>query len=88
MTDLLGVDSNGSFTMIGRSKFKIVDNNLLGDVDNNGLINISDVSAIISYILSNSPNPFNTKHADANGDGLINISDVTDIINIILNKSE
>ena len=88
MTDLLGVDSNGRFTMIGRSKFKIADNNLLGDVDNNGLINISDVTAIISYILSNSPNPFNAKHADANGDGLINISDVTDIINIILNKSE
>lgn len=59
---------------------------LLGDADNDGLINIMDVTAVINYILGKMPSPFDVINADANVDGLVNISDVTDIINIILGK--
>lgn len=59
---------------------------LLGDADNDGLINIMDVTAVINYILGKMPSPFDIINADANVDGLVNISDVTEIINIILGK--
>ena len=59
---------------------------LKGDADNDGLINILDVSTIINYILNKNPSPFSFTNADVNGDGLMNIVDVTEVINIILNK--
>ena len=59
---------------------------MLGDADNDGLINIMDVTAVINYILGKMPSPFDVINADANVDGLVNISDVTEIINIILGK--
>ena len=58
---------------------------LMGDVNNDGLINIVDVSTTINYLLGNSPEGFSVKMADMNGDGFVNISDVTSIISIILN---
>lgn len=59
---------------------------LLGDADNDGLINMLDVTAIINYILAKMPSPFDVTNADVNVDGLINMVDVTAIINIILGK--
>ena len=59
---------------------------LKGDADNDGLINIMDVTVIINYILNKNPSPFSFNNADVNGDGFINMLDVTEIINIVLNK--
>ncbi|MBO4659734.1 MAG: dockerin type I repeat-containing protein [Prevotella sp.] len=59
---------------------------LLGDANDDGLINMSDVSTIINYVLGKNPTPFSFINADCTGDGLINMSDVTSIINIILGK--
>lgn len=59
---------------------------LLGDANDDGLINISDASTVINYVLAKNPSPFSFANADCNGDGLININDVTGIINIILGK--
>lgn len=53
---------------------------LKGDVNNDGEVNISDVNAMIDFILSSSEDPI----ADVNGDGEINISDVNEVISIIL----
>ena len=52
-----------------------------GDVNGDGEVNISDVNAMIDFILSSSDDPI----ADVNGDGEINISDVNEVISIILN---
>ena len=56
-----------------------------GDVNGNGVVDIVDVTSIISFILGEIPQDFNEKAADVNGDNEINIVDVTMVIDIILN---
>ena len=51
-----------------------------GDVNNDGEVNIADVSAIIDIILTDGVN----SNADVNGDGEVNIADVNMVIDIIL----
>ena len=53
-----------------------------GDVNGDDTINISDVTALIDMILSNSTD--GNKAADVNGDGIVNISDVTALIDSLL----
>ena len=59
---------------------------LLGDANGNGVINVADISAVVSYIYGNTPTGFNIKAADANSSGSINVADITEIINLIYNK--
>ena len=56
----------------------------IGDVDNSGKVNIGDVTALISYLLSSDPEGINIKAADVDNDGKINIGDVTALISILL----
>ena len=58
----------------------------LGDINEDGFVNISDVTALISYLLDQDPQPFNEANADVKTDGVINISDVTELINILLTQ--
>jgi hypothetical protein len=55
---------------------------LLGDVDGDGMISISDVTASIDLLLSGdaSDNP----NADVDGDGIASIADVTELIDMLL----
>ena len=57
-----------------------------GDANGDGVVNVSDVTAIIERILEKSPEPFYPEAADVNGDGIINVTDVTLTISIILGK--
>lgn len=59
---------------------------LAGDVNSDGQVNVTDVSAVISYILGKQTGTFDVLAADANGDGVVNVTDVTSIINLILGK--
>ena len=52
-----------------------------GDVNGDGVVNISDVNAVINMILTGVTDPA----GDVNDDGTVNIADVNFIINIILN---
>lgn len=54
-----------------------------GDVNDDGIVNITDVTTLIDYLLGNSLT-INEAAADISGDGLINISDVTTIIDFLL----
>ena len=56
-----------------------------GDVNGDGRVNVSDVSALINMILGITP--MNETLADVNGDGRVNVSDVSALINIILGIS-
>lgn len=58
-----------------------------GDVDNDGFVNISDVTKLISYVLngSSTSSEFKQVNADVNGDDVINIVDITLLIDMILN---
>ena len=53
-----------------------------GDINGDGEINVSDVTALINKILGSST--YSDAVCDINGDGEINVSDVTALINMIL----
>ncbi len=55
-----------------------------GDVDRDGLINISDVTQLVNIILGRSADTWD--NGDANADDKVDISDVTTVVNRILNK--
>ncbi len=59
---------------------------LLGDVDHDGMVGISDVIIIIDYILGGKQGVIDMEVADVDHDGQISISDVTGITDIILGK--
>ncbi|MBR5673531.1 MAG: BspA family leucine-rich repeat surface protein [Muribaculaceae bacterium] len=57
---------------------------LRGDVNDDGSVNISDVTALIDYLLSNNVSGINLDGADCNQDSSVNISDVTTLIDYLL----
>lgn len=58
----------------------------VGDVDGNGTIGISDVSALIDYILSHTDDDEYLPYADVDNDGKIGISDLSALIDMILSN--
>jgi len=56
--------------------------NILGDVNNDGVVNVVDVVSIVSIILDNSE--YNSS-ADYNSDGTVNVVDIIAIVDIIIN---
>ena len=64
----------------------ISDSGIVGDINQDGLVNILDVVSILNYILGvyiPTDNQFNL--SDVNQDGLLNVLDVVLLVNIILN---
>ena len=55
-----------------------------GDVDGDGSVNISDVTALIDYLLSGNASGINVSAADCDQDNSVNISDVTSLIDYLL----
>ena len=56
---------------------------VVGDVNRDGKVNISDVTALVNIILGRKAS---IPEADVNNDGTVNISDVTALVNIILGR--
>ncbi len=90
-TDLLGWEETGQvYTMPGVEAsitaryFYSVEQPLLGDVNNDGSIDVLDIVWIVNYIMGEPHEDFIAALADANEDGLINISDVAFINDLIL----
>ena len=59
---------------------------VLGDVNNDGQINITDVISVINYILVDSAQNYNIA-LDLTEDGNVNITDVIQLVNQILQTS-
>lgn len=59
----------------------------LGDVTMDGMINVNDVTTLISMILNSETSSTINSYADMNGDGTLNVTDVTLLISFILNRS-
>ena len=57
---------------------------LPGDVNDDGVIGIADITSLVDYILGGDADGINLLNADADQNGIIGISDVTQIIDIIL----
>ena len=53
-----------------------------GDINADGVVNVSDVTALINKILGTAT--YADATCDINADGVVNVSDVTALINIIL----
>ena len=61
---------------------------IMGDADNNGIVNVSDLMSMVSYILESDPHPFIFSNADVNIDGVINVFDIIKTVNIIFNNGK
>ena len=76
------VDSNGRLTTTAFTV--VVTQGLKGDVNNDGKVNISDVTDLINYLLSGDASGVNLWAADVDDSDSINIADVTSLINYLL----
>ena len=57
---------------------------LLGDVNNDGIVSIKDVTDLIDYLLGGSSTEINMDAANVNGDETVSISDATTLIDQLL----
>ena len=56
----------------------------IGDVNMDGEVDINDVTALISHVLGQVVDPFDSQAANVNGDNAIDINDVTQLISTVL----
>ena len=59
-----------------------------GDANGDELVNVLDITTVISYMLNQNPQPFMFDAADVNSDNTINILDVIGIVNLINGKKK
>ena len=69
------------YAMKGLSFYIIVNNSLLGDINQDGLVNVLDIVSLINIILDETSN---NEFSDINEDGTINVLDIVLLVNIIL----
>ena len=67
----------------------LFENVLLGDVNRDGSVNITDVTALVDIVLGkvtleDNPNNYDFDAADVDRNGEITITDVTALVNIVL----
>ena len=55
----------------------------VGDVNADGSVNVSDVTALVNQIIGSGS--YSAQACDVNGDGEVNVSDVTALVNLIIN---
>ena len=77
------VQDNFTYTFTGKEK---EEDYLLGDVNNDGEVDVFDIMDVQSYIEGNEPEVFIFKAADTDEDEDITIFDLMDIIDIVLNN--
>ncbi|MBQ3362446.1 MAG: agmatine deiminase family protein [Muribaculaceae bacterium] len=61
---------------------------LLGDVNEDGHVNVADVTTLINYLMGATVSPFSTEAADMDGNGEINVTDITALINLVMTMTE
>ena len=59
---------------------------LLGDVNHDGIINVTDVTLLVDYILGNRPAVFFEDTADCDQNGSISVADITQVVDLILSN--
>ena len=88
-----GVNAGGSGDWSEMAQFTTLAEavGLRGDVNDDGVVNINDVTVLINHLLSQDwesvPGQFNFDNADCDLNGTPGISDVTALINYLLKKS-
>ena len=75
---------DGDYFAVDNVAIKANSASIPGDADGDGDVNISDVTALIDYLLTSNTSGIDLDGADVNRDGKVNISDVTDLIDYLL----
>ena len=78
--DLIVTSNTDQNPIIIPIQLNIMGNNIQGDLNGDGMIDIQDLIILINMILSNEYSTL----ADLNEDGVVNILDITIYVNIIL----
>ena len=65
----------------------VINSYMPGDINGDGVVNVSDYIGIANHILGSTPTGFIEKAADVNEDNTINVSDYIGVANIILTGS-
>ncbi|MBR6182167.1 MAG: hypothetical protein IKQ77_13270 [Prevotella sp.] len=60
--------------------------NLIGDVNGDGFVNITDVSITVDYVLNGNTEFIILENADMNNDGDVNITDISALVNLVLGQ--
>ena len=61
---------------------------LPGDLNNDGVVNVTDVTILVNILANGNPTVDEYPTADVNGSGDISITDVTILINQVLNNAQ
>ena len=59
-----------------------------GDVNSDGVINVTDVILLVNFVAGNSISGFNVEMADLNGDGDYTVTDVLILVNIVVSNGQ
>ena len=65
----------------------IEENNTKGDVNGDGLVNVTDIVATVNFIIEKPVDNFNKDAADLNADGVVNVTDIVMMVSIIMDAS-
>ena len=84
-TILTSIDEEELYAIDALSNVSVT-NIIKGDVNNDGIVTVSDVVTAARYILNYNPEPFVFEAADMNGDSKITITDVVKIANLVLDQ--
>ncbi len=55
----------------------------MGDANNSGVVNVTDISTVADFLFGNYPDIFNYKASDVNFNRIINVADITGIVDLI-----
>ncbi len=93
--DYSGTISNFTLSTVEKVSVKVDDTNFIitispfdpGDVNHDGVVNVTDVMATIQYILGTNPPNYDESLADMNNDGNIDVTDAMAMVIIILDAN-
>ena len=83
-TGSISYSDGSSWSLAGDVFYFNVEKGLVGDVDNDGRVNVMDVTLTVNEILGISMDTFIWQLSDVNHDGILSVVDVMGIVDIIL----
>jgi hypothetical protein len=86
--DLLEVEAGGTLFLADYRVNPAAKRFLRGDVDANGVIDVTDPTIVLNYLFSSGPAPSCLDAADANDDGALDLSDGVHLLNYLFEGGE
>lgn len=88
LIDIIFSDNNKNQINLDNTSFNIdVVSATMGDVNNDGKINVMDIVETVSYIMGNPSSTFVFAAADIDGNGSVNVMDLVNIVEIIMTSA-